>query len=114
MNIQELENSAADAAAFLRSLANEKRLMIVCQLMSGEMSVGEICDAIEARQSTVSQQLAILRNEGVVASRKEAQTVYYSLADDGARKLVSVLYEMFCAPVEKRKGSRRSSAKALF
>lgn len=112
MNIQDLESSAADAASLLRSLANEKRLMIVCQLMGREMSVGEICDAIGARQSTVSQQLAILRNEGVVKSRKEAQTVYYSLADDGVRKLVAVLHEMFCAPAQKSAAARGARAKA--
>jgi len=96
MNVSDLEDSAAEAAGFLRTLANEKRLMIVCQLVDGEKNVGELCDALSVRQSTVSQQLALLRAEGVVKSRKEAQTVFYSLANENARRLVGLLYELFC------------------
>ena len=98
MNVSELEHSASEAAGFLRSLANEKRLMIVCQLVDGEKNVGELCGALGVRQSTVSQQLALLRAEGVVTSRKEAQTVFYSLANEKARRLVGLLYDMFCNP----------------
>ena len=110
MNIADMRGSAAGAAEFLRSFANETRLMIVCQLVDGEKNVGELSEALGARQSTVSQQLALLRREGIVAARKEAQAVYYSLADENAQKLVGLLYEMFCAkpaPVQKRRGARQ-------
>ena len=103
INIEDMENSAQDAAALLRSLANEKRLMIVCQLVDGEKNVGELCGALDARQSTVSQQLALLRAEGVVSARKEAQTVYYSIADRNAQRIVELLYELFCQPAAGRK-----------
>lgn len=109
MNIEDMRDSAADAAEFLRSFANETRLMIVCQLVEGERNVGELCEALDARQSTVSQQLALLRRDGIVAGRKEAQTVYYSLADENAQKLVGLLYDLFCAKPaapQKRKGAR--------
>lgn len=96
MNIDLMQQSAGEAAEFLRSLANEKRLMIVCQLIGHERSVGELCSALDVRQSTMSQQLALLRLEGIVTTRKEAQTVYYSLANDGAKNVVEVLHGMFC------------------
>lgn len=113
MNISEIQQSADKAADFLRSLANEKRLMIVCQLVGGEQSVGELCAALDIRQSTMSQQLSLLRMEGIVASRKEAQTVYYSLADEGARQILEVLYGMFCSPdAPRRPESKAARAKA--
>jgi len=101
MNIELMQKSAAGAAEFLRSLANEKRLMIICQLAGGEKSVGEICDALDARQSTVSQQLALLRRDGIVKARKEAQTVYYSVANESAQKVIELLYNQFCASAVK-------------
>ena len=111
MNVELMEQSATNAADFLRSLANEKRLMIVCQLAEGEKSVGEICDALDARQSTVSQQLALLRRDGIVSARKEAQTVYYSLSNDRARQVIELLYGMFCAQPAAAKSSKRSRDK---
>ncbi len=92
-----MKSSAAQAADFLRVLANEKRLMIACELVGGEKSVTEICVALEARQSTVSQQLALLRREGIVSARKDAQTVYYSLANENAQMVIDLLYRMFCS-----------------
>lgn len=106
MNVDIMQKSAASVAEFLRGLANEKRLMIVCQLADGEKSVGEICDALETRQSTVSQQLALLRREGFVKARKEAQMVYYSLADENARQVVELLYTLFCAAKQPRRGRK--------
>ena len=107
-----MEASVEDAASLLRILANEKRLMIVCQLVGGEMNVGELCDALDARQSTVSQQLALLRSEGVVRARKDAQTVYYSIADENALRLVNLLYDIFCRPTIKKPDSRKKSRKS--
>lgn len=103
-----MQQSAGEAADFLRSLANEKRLMIVCQLLGGEKSVGELCDLLDVRQSSMSQQLALLRLEGIVTTRKEAQTVYYSLANEGAKQVIEVLHGMFCADLKPgRKPARR-------
>ncbi len=105
-----MERSAGAAADFLRSLANEKRLMIVCNLVEGEKNVGELCAAIGARQSTVSQQLALLRRDGIVEARRDAQTIYYRLADDGARQIMELLHAMFCRPDDTRMTSNAKSA----
>jgi DNA-binding transcriptional ArsR family regulator len=106
MNVELMQKSASSAAEFLRSLANEKRLKIVCQLAGGEKSVGEICDALEARQSTISQQLALLRRDGIVKARKEAQTVFYSLADENTRRVIDLLYSLYCAPQAMRRARK--------
>lgn len=110
MNIDDIQQSAGEAAEFLRSLANEKRLMIVCQLIAGEKSVGELCEALDVRQSTMSQQLALLRMEGIVKPRKEAQTVYYSLANEGAKRVVEVLHGMFCEELTANVAARKEKA----
>lgn len=110
MNVDLMQDSACSAADFLRNLANEKRLMIVCQLADGEKSVGQICAALNARQSTISQQLALLRREGIVEARKEAQTVYYSLADENARRVVELLYSIYCAPQSAKKTTKKRAA----
>jgi DNA-binding transcriptional ArsR family regulator len=88
--------AAGEAAAYLKSLGHEQRLMILCHLASGERTVGEIEALLGARQAAVSQQLARLRFEGLVEARREGKTVLYSLADDRARRLVGLLYELFC------------------
>lgn len=88
--------SAAQAAGFLRSLGHEQRLMILCHLVPGEKSVGELEEALGARQAAVSQQLARLRQEGLLSTRREGRTIYYSLADERSRRMVGLLYELFC------------------
>lgn len=89
------------AAKLLRSLANEKRLLILCQLYSGERSVGELEQVVSLSQSALSQHLAKLRAAGVVATRREAQTIYYSLKDPGAEQVIGALYAHFCGPKGK-------------
>jgi DNA-binding transcriptional ArsR family regulator len=79
-------------------LAHEGRLMILCDLLRGEKSVGELEALLSRRQSTVSQQLARLRLEGLVSTRRDGQTVYYSIASDRARSVIGALYASFCAP----------------
>ena len=96
------EESAGRAAALLRLLSNEKRLMILCQLADGEMSVGEIQSRVGLSQSALSQHLALLRDEGVVATRRESQTIYYRVADHAAMRIIETLAELFCPP-EMRK-----------
>ncbi len=88
---------AQDAAAFLKALAHEGRLMILCHLSTGEKSVGELEALLQSRQAAVSQQLARLRMEGLVTCRRDGKTIYYSLADDKSARLIHLLYDMFCA-----------------
>lgn len=92
------EENAARAAALLRLLGNEKRLMILCQLADGELSVGDIQRRITLSQSALSQHLALLREDGVVATRREGQTIFYRIADGNALKLIETLAELFCPP----------------
>lgn len=94
--------NAARAAALLRLLGNEKRLMILCQLADGELSVGGIQPRVGLSQSALSQHLALLREEGVVTTRREGQTIHYRLADPAAARLIETLAELFCPP-EMRK-----------
>lgn len=98
LDIARFEASAADAARLLRALANERRLMILCQLADGERSVGDLSPRVGLSQSALSQHLAVLREEGVVATRREAQTVWYRIADPAAVKVVTTLAEIFCPP----------------
>lgn len=90
-----LWDSVGQANALLRSLANENRLMILCLLAEGEKSVGELEAMTGARQPTVSQQLARLRADGLVGSRREGKTIYYSLIDDRARRILEHLDEAY-------------------
>lgn len=89
---------AQEAAAFLKALAHEGRLMILCHLSAGEKSVTELETLLSSRQAAVSQQLARLRLEGLVSSRRDGKAIYYSLSDPRAARMVGLLYEMFCAP----------------
>lgn len=92
------QESAGRAADLLRLLGNEKRLMILCQLADGERSVGEIQRLVGLSQSSLSQHLALLREDGIVATRRESQTVYYRIADPAAMRVIETLAELFCPP----------------
>lgn len=94
----QFEVKAGAAAKLLRALANERRLMILCQLTEGERSVGQLLPLVSLSQSALSQHLAVLREEGILATRREAQTVWYRIADPAALKVVSTLAEIFCPP----------------
>jgi ArsR family transcriptional regulator, virulence genes transcriptional regulator len=98
MNITNLANSADRASEFLKSMANPQRLRILCLIMEGERPVGEIAEAIGANQSSVSQNLALMRREGLVAPRRDGQTIYYRLAEKKIVKILKVLTDMFCPP----------------
>ncbi len=87
---------AAEAAAFLKTLAHEGRLMILCHLATGERSVGELEDLLDLRQATVSQMLARLRDEGQVTTRRDGKTVYYRLADENTAQVIGFLHSIFC------------------
>jgi ArsR family transcriptional regulator len=94
----EMARSAQAAAAYLKTLAHEGRLMILCHLGSGEKSVGELENLLEIRQAAVSQMLARLREEGLVTTRREGKTIYYSLADQNTYEVIGLLYRLFCGP----------------
>lgn len=90
------EPRAAEAAKLLRALGNERRLLILCQLGDGERSVGELQTRVGLSQSALSQHLAVLREEGIVATRRDAQTIWYRIADPAAMRVVATLAEIFC------------------
>jgi DNA-binding transcriptional ArsR family regulator len=94
-----LEEKAAEAARMLRLLANERRLLVLCHLAgAGEMSVGALAEAVGLSQPALSQHLAKLREDGLVATRKAAQAVFYRLADPKAARLLAVLRDLYCPP----------------
>jgi ArsR family transcriptional regulator len=88
--------NAAEAAALLKAISHEGRLMILCHLVHGEKSVTELENLLASRQAAVSQQLALLRLEGLVTARREGKAIYYALADDRSRRVVLALYEIYC------------------
>ena len=95
-DITDFQASAGEAAKLLRALGNERRLMILCQLTDGERSVGELLPLVGLSQSALSQHLGVLREEGVVATRRDGQTIWYRIDDPAAMKVVATLAEIFC------------------
>lgn len=92
-----MQESAAAAAAFLKTLAHEGRLMILCHLSEGEKSVSELETLLNLRQAAVSQMLARLREDGLVAPRRDGKSVYYSLKNDNTKEVIALLYKQFCS-----------------
>ncbi|HCH3937523.1 TPA: helix-turn-helix transcriptional regulator [Vibrio parahaemolyticus] len=97
MNLQEMEKNSAKAVVLLKAMANERRLQILCMLHNQELSVGELCTKLELSQSALSQHLAWLRRDELVATRKEAQTVYCTLKSDEVKTLIQTLHGLYCA-----------------
>jgi DNA-binding transcriptional ArsR family regulator len=102
MNIDELRSRAGEAASFLKSIANDRRLIILCELVKGERSVGELEAITELSQSALSQHLAKLREAKLVKTRRESQSIYYSLANTGVSKVIGVLHDVYCRPARRR------------
>ncbi len=94
-----MRQHAGSAAQLLKALANEKRLMILCLLAEGERSVGELNGLLDLSQSALSQHLALLREEQLVETRREAQTIFYSLAPGPAFEVIRTLHGIYCAPM---------------
>ena len=92
--------NARQATNFMKALAHEGRLMTLCYLSTGEKSVTQLEELLSSRQAAVSQQLTRLRLEGLVDFRRDGKTIYYRLADDRARRMLEMVYEMFCAEDE--------------
>ena len=94
---ERLEEKAGEAEAFLRSLASRHRLMILCSLLDGELSVGELGSRLVMTQSNLSRHLAMLRDEGLVGTRRERTTIYYRITSERVLPILAELYRMFCA-----------------
>jgi len=95
-----MRHHAEDAAGLMKALGNESRLMILCLLAEGERSVSELNEVIPLSQSALSQQLARLREQGLVRTRRESQTIYYSLSDGPADRIIHLLHDIYCSPVQ--------------
>lgn len=96
MNPEAMRAHASDASRLLKALANEKRLMLLCLLAEGERSVSELNARLELSQSALSQHLAILRDDGLVTTRREAQSIYYGLAQGPAQRVIDTLHGIYC------------------
>lgn len=99
MDVTEIEANVEQAVALLKALSNEKRLIIVCALYKGEKSVGELETLVGLSQSALSQHLARLRRDNLVKTRREAQTIYYSMQDDATKLLLKSLCEIYKLPI---------------
>jgi ArsR family transcriptional regulator, virulence genes transcriptional regulator len=97
-----MERAGDQASDLLKALSNRHRLLIICQLIDGERSVGDLAEFLSLRCSTVSQHLALLRKDRLVSARRDAQTVNYSIASEPAREVLKTLYQAFCVPKSVR------------
>jgi DNA-binding transcriptional ArsR family regulator len=97
IDLATMQAAASNACALLKVLANPDRLLLMCQLSQGELSVGELEEQLGIRQPTLSQQLGVLRENGLVATRREGKSIFYSVASPQALAVMAVLYEQFCA-----------------
>jgi DNA-binding transcriptional ArsR family regulator len=95
-SLEEMREHACDAAQLMKALAHESRLLVLCTLSEGEMSVGQLNERVDLSQSALSQHLSVLRRDGLVTTRRESQTIYYSLADGPACKVIDVLHGIYC------------------
>lgn len=96
IDIDAMEQAADQVSSLLKALANRNRLFIICLLMDGERSVGELAEALDLRDSTVSQHLALLRKDNLVSARRDGQTIFYSITSGPALEVLKTLYEVFC------------------
>src|SRR5437762_8118578 len=100
--LDRMVDNARQASDFLKALAHESRLMILCILAEGEKSVSELEDILALRQPTVSQQLGRLRTDGLVTTRRDGKTVYYALASEEARVIIGAIYDVFCRKLRSK------------
>lgn len=100
-DLDAMVDNATKASNFLKAISHEGRLMILCHLVTGEKSVTELEELLSARQAAVSQQLSRLRLEGLVIPRRDGKAIYYRLADDRPRRILEVVYDLFCADDNK-------------
>lgn len=100
LSLGQFQASADQAARLLKALSNEKRLMILCQLGDGERAVGDLLPVVGLSQSALSQHLAVLREEGLVAGRREGVSILYRVADPAALKVIALLADIYCPPAK--------------
>lgn len=98
IGLDRFKASAADAAALLRALSNEHRLMILCRLGEQELQVAQLLDLLDLSQSALSQHLAVLREQGLIAARRDGVAVFYRIHDPTALKVIAVLADIYCPP----------------
>ncbi len=103
-----VQEHAFEAAAFLKALANQQRLLILCCLLDGPLSVGEINERVPLSQSALSQHLGVLREAGLVSTNRQSQTIYYALTKGPSLKVMEVLYEAFCVPATSRAHTKKA------
>lgn len=94
--LAEMRQHANDASKLLKTLGNSTRLLILCSLVDGESSVGQLNDLVGMSQSALSQHLAVLRHAGLVETRRESQTIFYSLSSNKATRIIEVLHDIYC------------------
>ena len=104
-DLEAMQAHAGEAAQLLKALANEKRLQVLCLLAGSERSVGEMQGLLDLGQSALSQHLAVLREEGLVHTRRDAQTIYYSIAPGPAAAVMQTLHGIYCAPMPARRAA---------
>jgi DNA-binding transcriptional ArsR family regulator len=109
LDVETMRNAAGPASDLLKALANPHRLMIVCQLIDGARSVGQLAAFLGIRDSTVSQHLALMRRDGLVSASRDGQTIWYAINSPEARAVLETLFALYCAP--ERKSKRRSKPK---
>lgn len=102
MNVKQLQKSANQVGDLMRVLSNPNRLLILCQLVERERSVGELAELTGMREAATSQQLALMRKDRLVATRRSGQTIWYSLARDDVKRLLDFLYEAYCGDKVRR------------
>jgi ArsR family transcriptional regulator len=109
-DLKNFEAHATEVAQILRALANERRLMVLCKLVEwGEANVGDLAEAVGLSQSALSQHLAKMRGEGIVATRRDSQTIWYRIADERTEILLGRLQQLFCpAEISARSSTRRT------
>jgi DNA-binding transcriptional ArsR family regulator len=100
MNIYDMKDAAGRASTLMKSLSSETRLLLLCQMQEGEIAVSDLADRLDMNPASVSQQLSLLRRDGFVKTRRDGQTIYYSLAGKEAAQIISVLYELYCEESE--------------
>jgi DNA-binding transcriptional ArsR family regulator len=110
MTPEDMAGRAGEVAALLKTLAHPARLMIVCTLVEGERSVGELEEAIDVHQPTLSQQLTVLRGAGIVRTRRVSKQIFYRLAEAKAAQLIGALYTIYCPEAKAPAKSRRKKA----
>ncbi|MBU4424596.1 MULTISPECIES: ArsR/SmtB family transcription factor [unclassified Acidovorax] len=102
IDLESLRRSADSACRLMKVLSNPDRLLLLCQLSQGEKRVGELEELVGISQPTLSQQLGVLREEGLVNTRREGKNIYYEIASPQALAVMNVLYEQFCGPVKDK------------